>query len=560
MKRNILFIAMGALVLLSACIKKPWADVEEGSWNNDRRILDIKFAGQAGLAKVKDVDATTGTVTVQLATNLVSDMSKVTVETLDLSYKATATIQRGGTLDFTGAAPVITVTSATGKARTYTIEMTEFTETIVGAYKITSSMIWGGTGPEYGGGALFDPSVQEKPWYHAEGHGPEAEYDDYLEFTMDKIMDDGNTTGKCIHYGGVDGKHWNCLFKDFEKKEGDLDIDVHRFYRQIPVGESTWVRDYVNNTISFTDANGTVTTGEFMPSGSYHIYTYEAKGTSYDVTVQDNAFGFKLSGTDDWTNIYSTYDKTAKRPRLFFVMVSPVDEIPAASKTEGTEGKNTVEPPAPAPVFELSGEWKVKQLWVYGGAYTSITKDQASAKPWSWNGYNSNTGKSNCNFELDNILTLTPDAEGSLSGKLLYSAGADGKYWDYLYTGKKAGVAVDPPIDCSQWYGWLPHKETTYTYNPDDVTPMADGTVPPAGTVAIKIKGVVTYNVPVLVPGSYVFLGKSALVVPDGGMALALPLADTPSTNTSYLNSDYDRFVNSPLLYVMVFTKQVPAE
>ena len=141
MKRNILFIAMGALVLLSACTKKPWADVEEGSWNNDRRILDIKFAGQAGLAKVKDVDATTGTVTVQLATNLVSDMSKVTVETLDLSYKATSSVQRGGTIDFTGAAPVITVTSATGKARAYTVAMTEFTETLLGAYAFQTTRI-----------------------------------------------------------------------------------------------------------------------------------------------------------------------------------------------------------------------------------------------------------------------------------------------------------------------------------------------------------------------------------------------------------------------------------
>ena len=50
MKRNILLIALGALVLMSACTKDPWAKVEEGSWNRDHRILDIKFAGQAGLA------------------------------------------------------------------------------------------------------------------------------------------------------------------------------------------------------------------------------------------------------------------------------------------------------------------------------------------------------------------------------------------------------------------------------------------------------------------------------------------------------------------------------
>ena len=138
---------MGALVLLSACTKDPWDQISEGSWNQDRKILNIKFAGQAGLAKVTEVDETTGTIDVQLATNLVADMSSVEVSTLELSYNATSSVQLGGKLDFTGAAPTITVTSATGKSRVYTINMTEFTETILGCYAITSSMVWGGTGP-----------------------------------------------------------------------------------------------------------------------------------------------------------------------------------------------------------------------------------------------------------------------------------------------------------------------------------------------------------------------------------------------------------------------------
>ena len=539
MKRSILFIAMGALVLLSACTKDPWDQISEGSWNQDRKILNIKFAGQAGLAKVTEVDESTGIIDVQLATNLVADMSSVEVSTLELSYNATSSVQLGGKLDFTGAAPTITVTSATGKSRVYTINMTEFTETILGCYAITSSRVWGGTGPEWGGGALMEPSTKSWCWYMDEGHGPNAEYDDYLEFTLDEIRDDGNTTGKCIHYGGVDGKHWNCLFKAAVNKEGDTDVDLHKFFRQIPVGESTWVRDYVNNTISFIDANGKTTTGQFLPSGDYTVYEGKV------LTVEKNAFGFNLSGVDDWTNIYSDYDKFVKRPRIFFVLVTPVDQIPAASKTEGTEGKNSVEPPAPAPVFDLPGDWKVKEQWVYGGAAGAITKDQTTAKSWCWNG--------NYVKEKDNILTFTPSQEGSLSGKLFYGPGADGGYWDYMYVGKKAGEPVS--IDCTKWYGWLPHTETTYTFNPDDITEQS-----PCGTVTIKVSSVVTYNVPILLPGSYEFLGKSALVIAEGCMALALPLADAPSNDHSYEWTDYDRFVNSPLLYVMVFEKQVPAE
>ena len=540
MKRSsILFIALGALVLLGACTKDPWAPIAEGGWSQDRKILNIKFAGQAGLAKVTEVDESTGTIDVQLATNLVDNMASVEVSTLEVSYNATSSVERGGKLDFTGAAPTITVTSPTGKSRVYTVNMKEFTETILGSYAITSSRVWGGTGPEWGGGALMEPSSKSWCWYMDEGFGPDAEYDDYLEFTLDEIMDDGNTTGKCIHYGGANGKHWNCLFKAAVNKEGDTDIDLHKFYRQIPVGESTWVRDYVNNTISFTDKNGKTTMGQFLPAGDYTVYEGKV------LTVEQNAFGFNLSGVDDWTNIYSDYDKFVKRPRIFFVLVTPVNEIPAASKTEGTEGKNTVEPPAPAPVFDLPGDWKVKEQWVYGGAAGAITKDQTTAKSWCWNG--------NYVKEKDNILTFTPSVQGGLSGKLFYGPGADGAYWDYKYVGKKSGEPVN--IDCTQWYGWLPHTETTYTFNPEDITEQS-----PCGTVTIKISNLVSYNVPILLPGSYEFLGKSALVVAEGCMALALPLADAPSNDHSFEWTDYDRFVNSPLLYVMVFEKQVPAE
>jgi hypothetical protein len=224
------------------------------------------------------------------------------------------------------------------------------------------------------------------------------------------------------------------------------------------------------------------------------------------------------------------------------IAVQPVADIPAASATEGTEGKNSVEPPAPAPVFDLPGNWKVKEQWVYGGAEGAITKDQSTAKSWCWNG--------NYVKEKDNILCFTPESEGALKGTLFYGPGADGEYWDYLYVGKKAGDYVR--IDCSQWYGWLPHSETTYTYNPED-TAESEG-----GTVTFKKSKTVSYTVPLLLPGSYVFLEKSALVVPEGCMALAMQLADAPSTNTAYQWSDYDRFVNSPLLYVMVFAKQVP--
>jgi hypothetical protein len=133
---------------------------------------------------------------------------------------------------------------------------------------------------------------------------------------MDEITEDGNTSGTCINNAGPDGKYADFIFQASQNKEGTDDIDLKKFYRQIPEGESRWLRDYSTNTISFTDANGRITTGVLEVSGSYEL------GDGFNITVPNNAFSFNLSGTDDWTNIYNDYDKFVKRPRKFFVMVT----------------------------------------------------------------------------------------------------------------------------------------------------------------------------------------------------------------------------------------------
>jgi len=534
MKRNIILFAT-ALLALAGCTKDPWARMQGGDWNNDHKILEIKFVGQAGKAVIKETGEATGTIRVQIATNIVSDMTRVEIQTLDVSYQASSSAERGGTLDFTGS-PVISVTSATGKTRVYTIEATEFTETLVGCYAITSTWIFGGTGGVYGGSSVFDAaSSGYADFWNAEGYGPAAENDDYLEFTLDRITDDGNTTGKCIHWGGVDGKHWNCIMNGAKNLEGTSDLDLHKFYRKIPVGTSTWVRNYVDNTITFTDADGVSTDCALFDKGTYEIYnqTYEGNHGSYSITIENQALGFTIrNGVEDWTNIYTGYDKVAKKPMAYFVKISRVASVPEASKTEGSEGSTEIVPPAPPEPLEIAGSWKVRTLMVWGGAKNSITKDSAESKSWCWN---------NIGNELDNILTFTPSEEGAQEGKSVYGPGADGLYWDYIYKGSmnKKDAGVD--VDCSDWYGWLPHSEMKYTIDGD--------------TIVWK-KGPFTLEVQVLGPGTYKYWDKSDLIIADGSMGLYMPLMEEPSDDLSYQWTDYDRFVNSPLTYVMVFDRQ----
>ena len=133
MKKALIFLSLTASLLLS-CKKDPWTAVEKGDWNNDHNIIEIKFAGQAGLAKVEDKDAETGVVKVQLASFLIEDKSKVEVEKIITSYKAECNVKSGDFMDFTGESPTIVVKSPTGLSRTDTVDASDFSEELLGWY------------------------------------------------------------------------------------------------------------------------------------------------------------------------------------------------------------------------------------------------------------------------------------------------------------------------------------------------------------------------------------------------------------------------------------------
>lgn len=312
-----IFIALlAAGFSVSSCVKDPLDDVKNGGWNHERTILDIKFENQAGAADIATIDAANGEINLAINTAAVADFSKIKLTKLQTSYQAKSSVTVGETLDFNNArkTAVITITATTGEVRDYTVMLTDFTETLVGTWAINKLVVYGGTGPEYGGGAVLE--LQEKSWCWYDDAPPAAEYDNTLTFALTEILDNGNTAGTCVNHAGPDGKYANFLFKGEMNPETGQDIDLKKYYRQIPEGTSTWERNYSNGTITFTDANGRRTTGSFLNAGKVEL------GNNHSFTVENNAFSFNINGTDDWTYIYSDFDKFAKKARTFFVPVT----------------------------------------------------------------------------------------------------------------------------------------------------------------------------------------------------------------------------------------------
>ncbi len=302
---SLLYFFMTAMLIItvSSCVKDPYDDVV----SNERSIEAVTLSG--GLVQVGPaiVDRTEGYVSVQVLVDENTDLTNV-APIIQASYRATTQPASGAPVNFaaTGNKSTYTVISESGKSREWTIELIPFTETLPGTYKITGQVVYGGTGPEWGGGAVMN--LTDKPWVWPEDGGPEAELDNTLVFGFTGVTPEGHTFGTVTNSAGADGEYADYQFVL------DPATDVNNFYRKLPKGDGTWLRNYTTGTITFT-FDGTTTTGIFRGPQTLDL------GNGHSKVITKNSFDFTLNGTDDWGNIYSDYDKFVKRPRRFWIDV-----------------------------------------------------------------------------------------------------------------------------------------------------------------------------------------------------------------------------------------------
>ncbi len=301
--RNI-FSAVMLIAILCSCVKDPYEDVI----SNERSIEAVSLG--EGLIQVGPaiVDRETGHVSVQVLVDENTNLSSV-APIIQASYKATTQPASGAPVDFASSnnRHSYTVVSESGETREWVIELIPFTETLPGTYKITGQVLYGGTGPEWGGGAVL--SLTEKPWVWPADDGPEAEFDNALVFEFSGVTPEGHTFGTVTNSAGADGQYADYKFVL------NPATDVNNFYRKIPKGEGKWLRNYTTNTVTFTFADGSTATGTFAGPQTIDL------GNGLSKTITNNSFDFELNGTDDWVNIYSDYDKFVKNPRRFWIDV-----------------------------------------------------------------------------------------------------------------------------------------------------------------------------------------------------------------------------------------------
>ena len=408
-------------------------------------------------------------------------------------------------------------------------------ESLVGAYKIQKFWVYGGTGPGYGGAGWVD--LHNKTWWFDEttGHGIKAELDNYIEFTLTEFNAEGTqSTGKCVNWAGADGKNWDTWFYNNKKSDGternpDAPKDGSNFYRQIPIGESTWVRDYTvtPNTVTFTDAEGRKTVLEILEPGyefttdKYGDSNASANKRTFPRTEGDDlTFHAKLTGWKEvWPARYSELDKVFDCPREFFIDVDKVDEVPAESKTsEDKWVPELPEPEEPETPASLAGTYKFRDGKTVGGKDGAITAKGLIEQYGGWDPV-----KASINSMKDDKFTFTAtgtDANGNETGTVTFDKGADGTTWNYkLLDNSKT---PNPEYDGTEMYCIFSIEgTTTYVY---DAT---------AGTVTLSTDGR-EYVVDFLAPGTYKYSGLDVTVPSAAAFGFHLDLGYTEARVAGY--------------------------
>lgn len=274
---------------------------------------------------------------------------------------------------------------------------------------------------------------------------------------------------------------------------------------------------------------------EFAASSSVNV-SYTLTGADETTKVVVSAQG--VSAVLDAENAKVAITFPAEAVQGSYVLLRAIRNSDSAVVSQYITVK-TPQAPAPDP-SPIDGTYKVKNLMVLGcwgtGAFVEV-KD----KSWMWN--------SNVNNEYDNILEIAATMSGTNAvGKAKYSAGADGKFWDYVLVAGQNKLETGA-VDLSNNYGQLPHGESDITVN------LADGT---AKVGSLNAKAMVAGSYPYTIAEAYV--NNAVLTVPEGCIAIAFQCSlypqDKYTWDASWANSDFERFMLHPFVYVMIFQKQ----
>jgi hypothetical protein len=284
-------------------------------WIRERTPVAFKIEGQVGEPLIennwrKDDE---GSIRVTLISSAITDLKNVKILDLELQYKATSSLAVGGTLDLSEGSDSFEVVAENGEKRTYVVTFDEFYEPLVGDYAVDQLWLYGGTGPEYGGGAVWN--LMEKSWRWNVDGKPTAEEDNVISLILKGVNEEtGDTYGISINDAGPDGMYASFIYDDINWTKHDL----KHFYRCIPEGEGEWEKNSKTGVITFISKDGVRRSCTLLTVGTHAFDQYKS------ISIENLGFNFPVTEgvSDNWDVIWEDDAKYLWHPRNFVVKVT----------------------------------------------------------------------------------------------------------------------------------------------------------------------------------------------------------------------------------------------
>ena len=283
--KTLKYILAITLILLTACTKDPLKDISDGTdWQKDRNILTLLVEGQIGTAVIER-EGGLASAKIYAKYENITDISKVEVKNIELSYGATTPNGVGTTLDFTSGEATLTVVSGSGEELDWVISIFPFKSDLEGTWYVKDLRFYCDMFTWESWGWTVNKSFPAVLPQSA------AELDNVLTFTVEGADENGNPYGKYTHAAGNDAS-----YGDFANDAQGWDFNER--FRVMPKGEGTWLRDFARNKVVITD--------QYLVE---HEFDLDLLGDSADLDLK--APLEYLNGLFNWDNTDWTYEELA---------------------------------------------------------------------------------------------------------------------------------------------------------------------------------------------------------------------------------------------------------
>ncbi|HKM93411.1 MAG TPA: hypothetical protein VJY41_07150 [Prolixibacteraceae bacterium] len=265
-------ILVSLALLMFSCQKDPMSEILDGKWNKERNVLAITLENQIGPSTIirDEFEQTITAFVDQTGLNFVA----VKVESIVLSYDASANVETGGVLNFNNAEykSEITVTSKAGEPLVWTIIIEPYDLFYIGKYAYAKQEI--SIKQEYGSEWAEEISTKF----------PKAipEVDNSIEIVYEGY-ENGRTYGSLINNAGPDG-----AYGVFANDGVDISSKIRHL---IPEGTSKWEMDLNSNTMYIIKDGKSAEAKVTKTEGGMHlmyVLKYKPEEPYWDYGAHDN--------------------------------------------------------------------------------------------------------------------------------------------------------------------------------------------------------------------------------------------------------------------------------